>query len=120
MAVAINLQTERRPGWNADIDQAKLIVDEIEVVVQAFACVRAQEGLVGFLVMPGLVGATRFHGRDDMREARMIAAPGDRLGDDVLLADVALRNVLDADARRFRNLAAFSRTLSRSVAANCG
>lgn len=39
-----------------------------------------------------------------MREAWTIAALGNRLGNDVLLADVALRNALDADTRGFRNL----------------
>src|SRR5271165_3577982 len=100
MAVAIELQAERRPGWNAHIDQAKLLIDEIEIIVQAFACVRAQESLVRFLVVPRLVGAAGFHGRDDMSEARMIPALSDRLGDNVLLADMALRNMLDADACR--------------------
>ena len=39
-----------------------------------------------------------------MREAWPIAALGNRLGHDVLLADMALRNVLDGNARGFRNL----------------
>jgi hypothetical protein len=35
VAVAINLQAERCPGWNPDIDQPKFGVDEVEIVMQA-------------------------------------------------------------------------------------
>src|SRR5208337_2387032 len=116
MAVAIELQAERRPGWNAHIDQAKLLIDEIEIIAQAFAAIRAQEGLVSFLIVPRLVGAAGFHGGDHMREAWMIAALGNRLGNDVLFADMALRNMLDAGARGFRNL---RRVLADRIAQRC-
>src|SRR6202030_3762551 len=56
MPIAIELQTERAPGRHAQIDQAQLGVDEVEVVMQAFASIRPQEGAMRVLVMPGLVG----------------------------------------------------------------
>jgi hypothetical protein len=37
MAVDVNLQAERCPGEHADIAQAEDVVDEVEIVVQAFA-----------------------------------------------------------------------------------
>ena len=40
MAIAIELQTERAPGRHAQIDQTQLGINEVEVVMQAFAGVR--------------------------------------------------------------------------------
>jgi hypothetical protein len=37
MSVAIELQEERAPSRHAQIDQAQLGVDEVEVIMQAFA-----------------------------------------------------------------------------------
>ena len=37
MSVAIELQAERAPSRHAQIDQAQLGVDEVEVIMQAFA-----------------------------------------------------------------------------------
>ena len=51
------------------------------------------------LVVPRLVTVAGFHRRDDMHQAGMVAADGKHLGDDLLLADVALGNVLDGNAR---------------------
>src|SRR5215468_6136078 len=36
MSVAIELETERTPGGNAQIDQAELGIDEVEIIMQAF------------------------------------------------------------------------------------
>ena len=98
MSVAIELQAERTPSRHAHIDQAQLGVDEVEVIVQAFTGSRAQESAMGLFAMPGLVGGTRFHRRDDMHQAGMVAACGQHLGNHVLLADVAVGNVLDGNA----------------------
>src|SRR5439155_22465966 len=73
MPVAIELQTKRAPGRHAQIDQAQLGVDEVEVVMQAFASIRPQEGAMRVLVMPGLVGVAGFHRRDDMHQAGTVA-----------------------------------------------
>src|SRR5271155_820788 len=50
------------------------------------------------LVVPGLVAVAGFHRRDDMDQTGMVAADGEHLGDDVLLADVVLGNVFDGNA----------------------
>src|SRR5215813_5714992 len=57
--VAIELQAERTPGRDAQIDQAQLGVDEVEVIMQALTGSRAQESAMGLLAVPGLVGGTR-------------------------------------------------------------
>src|SRR5580700_130628 len=100
MPVAIELEAERTPCRHAQIDQAQFGVDEVEVVVQAFAGIRPQEGAMRLFVVPGLVGVAGFHGRDDMDQAGMVAAHGKYLGDDVFLANVLLGNVFDGDASR--------------------
>ena len=63
VAVAVELQAERRPGRDAQIDQAQLGIHEIEIVVQALAAVRPDEGLVRLLVVPGFIGVAGFHRR---------------------------------------------------------
>jgi len=98
MSVAIELQAERTPSRDAQIDQAQLGVDEVEVIMQAFTGSRAQESAMGLLAVPGLVGGTGFHRRDDMHQAGMVAACGQHLGNHLLLADVAVGNVLDGNA----------------------
>jgi len=74
MAVEVNLQPERAPGGNTDIAQTQVGVDEIKVVMQALAVVGPQQGLPTFLVVPRLVGGTRFHGREDANQAGVMAS----------------------------------------------
>ena len=78
---------------------------------------------VRVLVMPGLVGVAGVHRRDDMHQAGTVATDDKHPGDDVLLADVVLGNVLDGNAsgtRQRGGAAARSRTRSRSGSANRG
>src|SRR5215472_16777024 len=89
----------------------------VEVVVQASAAIRPQEGAVRLLVVPGLVAVAGFHRRDDMDEAGMLAADGEHFGDDVFLADVALGNVLDGNAGSTRQ---FSGALAHAIAKRFG
>src|SRR5882672_5051173 len=100
MPVAVELEAERTPRRHAQIDQAQLGVDEVEVVVQAFAGIRPQEAAMRLFVVPRLVGVAGFHRRDDMDQTGMVAAHGKYLGNDVFLADVLLGNVFDGDASR--------------------
>src|SRR5262249_15783126 len=67
-------------------------------IMQAFAAVRPQEGAMRAFVVPGLVAVTGFHRRDDMHQAGIVATHGKNLGDDVLLADMALGNMFDGHA----------------------
>src|SRR5262250_1953225 len=117
MAIAVELEAKRTPGWYTQIDQAQLGVDEVEVVVQASAAIRPQEGAVRLLVVPGLVAVAGFHRRDDMDEAGMLAADGEHFGDDIFLADVALGNVLDGNAGSTRQ---FSGALAHAIAKRFG
>lgn len=55
VAIEVDLQAKRRPGRNADVTQAELLIDEVEVVMQAFAGGGLKEGAMGRLVMPGSV-----------------------------------------------------------------
>ena len=63
--------------------------------MQTLASVGAQEGSVRLLVVPGLLGITRLHCRDDVHQTGMIATRRQDLGDDRLLADMAFGDVLD-------------------------
>ena len=69
------------------------------------------------LVMPGLIAVTGFHRRDDMHQAGMVAAGGKHLGDDILLADVVLGDVLDGQASRAGQ---FGGTLAHPVTQRLG
>src|SRR5499427_8607572 len=104
MSVAIELETERTPGGNAQIDQAQVGVDEVEVIMQALTGRRAQERAMGLLAVPGLVSGAGFHRRDDMHQAGMVAARGQHLGNHVLLADLAVGNMLDGNGGTRRQL----------------
>src|SRR5580700_4836265 len=103
MAVAIELQPERTPGWHPQMDQSQLCIHEVEVVVQAFAAVRLEKVLAGLLVVPGLVAVAGLHGRDHMHQAGMIPPLGQYLGDHLFLANVALGDVLDRNPSLARN-----------------
>ena len=99
MAVAVELQTERRPGGDAQVDQPEMGVHEVEIVVQALAAVRPDEGLVRLLVVPGLIGVAGFHGRDDVYQPGTVAALLQDPRHHILLADIALADVLDRQPR---------------------
>ena len=99
MAVAVELQAERRPGRHAQVDQPERGVLKVEIIVQALAAVRPDEGLVGLLVVPGFVRVAGFHRRDDVHQTGAIATLAEHARDNVFLADMWLGEVLDGDAR---------------------
>jgi len=84
VAVAVELQTERRPGRDPQVDQPEPGIYEVEIIVQALATVRPDEGPVRVLVVPGLIGIAGFHRRDDVDQPGMIAALLDDPSDHVL------------------------------------
>src|SRR6516165_7097695 len=98
MAVKINLETEGTPGGNANIAQAQLFVDEIKVVVQALAVVGPQVGLPSFLVVPRLVGGTRFHGREDAHQAGVVPPLRKNFLDPIFFAEILFTNEHDFQA----------------------
>ena len=118
VAVAVELQAERRPGRHAQIDQAEFGVHEVEVVVQALAAVRPDEGLVRLLVVPGLVGVAGFHGRDDVHQARDVATLRKHARDHIFLADMRLADVLDLTPPA--SAASDARSLAHAIAQRLG
>jgi hypothetical protein len=86
VAVEVDLQAKRCPGRHPHVAQAELRVDEVEVVVQALAADRLEEGLAARLVVPGTVGGAGLHGGEDVHQPWVIAALGEDLLDPVLLA----------------------------------
>ena len=76
MFVEIELQAEGSPGRNAQITEAELLVDEIDVIVQAAAGVVLEKVDVGPLVVPRPEGGAGFHGGEDVDDAGMLAAFG--------------------------------------------
>ena len=52
VAVAVELEPEGTPGGDAEIAEAKLLVDEVEVVVEALAGIVLEEGVSRRLVVP--------------------------------------------------------------------
>jgi hypothetical protein len=78
-------------------EQAKFLVDKIDVIVQASARVIFEEGSMRLLVVPRLEGGAGFHGREDMNDAWMVPAIADDFLDTLLLAEVLLADQLDVD-----------------------
>src|SRR5882762_10779931 len=120
VTVAVELQAERRPCRHPQIGQAKLGIDEIEIVVETLAAVRPHEGLVRLLVVPRLVSAARLHRRDDMHQAgcspRRFSTSATTASFRMWLlamCSIVIPACAASDAAR-------SRTRSRSVEANCG
>src|ERR1700680_2676622 len=50
----VELQPERTPGRHPQMDQSQLLVHEVEIIMQAFAAIRAQKSLAGLFVVPGV------------------------------------------------------------------
>jgi hypothetical protein len=87
MAIEIDLQAKRRPGRDPHVAQAELLVDEVEVVVQALARDRLEQRLAARLVVPRAVGGTCLHGGEDVHQAGVIAALREDLSNPILLAE---------------------------------
>lgn len=98
MAVEIELEAKRRPCRHSEITQAKLGIDEIEVVMQTFAAVVFEECVVGFLVMPRLIARTWLHCREDMHKAGMRPALNNDLLYALFLAEILFADEIDGKA----------------------
>ena len=97
VVLAVKLKPKGPPGRYPQIAQPHHWVQE--VVVQAFARLGLEEGLVACVVVPGLVAPAGLHRRDDVHQPRMIPAPLEHPRYHLLLA-----NVFDLNARRGRQL----------------
>jgi hypothetical protein len=61
MSIKIDLEAKRTPSRHADIEKPELLINKIEVIVQAFAIVGLKKRLVRLFVMPWLIGLAGFH-----------------------------------------------------------
>jgi len=95
MAVAVELQPERRPCGHSQITQSQLRRNEVEVIMQAPAGDRLEIGFVGFLVMPRFITSTRFHRREYMHQSRMRAALFYNLLDTLFFAEFLFAEKFD-------------------------
>ena len=86
MAVEIELEPEGTPSRHTQVTQTELSIHEVEVIVKALAAVGLEESFMRLFVMPGLVGRTSFHRREDVNEAGMIPALTQNFLDAILLA----------------------------------
>src|SRR5579883_647041 len=120
VAIAVKLQPKGTPGRYPQIAQPHHRVHEVEIVVQAFARVGLEEGLVAGLVVPGLVALAGFHRRDHVHQARMIPALLEDLGHHVLFADGSLRMCSISIPAEAASSCARSRIASRSGSAKRG
>src|SRR5438128_106542 len=99
VAIAVELQPEWTPRRHPQRAQPQILVDEVDVVVQAFAIVWLQVGLVILLVVPRLIAAAWLHGGKNANHARLFAAFRQDLLDPILLAETLLApHELDLDA----------------------
>jgi hypothetical protein len=120
MPVTIELKAKRTPSWHGQIDQAQLGVDEVEVVMQAFAAVQPQKGVMCALVVPGPIAGAGFHRRNDMHLAGMVAAGASTLATMSSLRMWFLAMCSMVTPAALANSAARLRTRSRSGSANRG
>ena len=97
VSVEIDLEAKRTPGGDTHIAKAKLLIDKIEVVVQALAVIRFEEGLVGLFVAPRLVGLTWLHGREDMNEPGVIASFLEDLLNACFFSEILLADEIDLE-----------------------
>jgi len=98
VTVEVALQTAWQPGRHSHITQAELLVDEVEIVVQALAVIRQQIGLARLLVVPWLVGRARLHRREDTYQSWLVTSLVQNLLHPVFLANVPLAKKLDLEA----------------------
>ena len=98
VSVEIELQAEGSPGRNAQITEAELRVDEIDVIVQAAAGVVLEKIDVGPLVVPRLECRAGFHGGEDVDDAGVLASLGENFLEAIVFAEVLLADKLDVDA----------------------
>ena len=73
MAIAGELESERTPGGNAETTKAELLIDEIEVVVEALAGIVLEESVSRLLVIPWLIARAGLHGGKDMNKTDIVS-----------------------------------------------
>src|SRR5581483_4424270 len=79
--------------------QTQIFVQEVEIIMQAFAVIRNQICLAGLLVRPWLVGRAGLHRRENADQPGILAAFLQKFSDSLFLAEVPLADELDLDSR---------------------
>ena len=87
MAVHVELQAERRPGGDTQITEAQFFVNEIKIIVEAFALVKFKECLSSGLIMPRLISAALFHSRKNVDQPLSFASFPDDFLNPVIFAE---------------------------------
>lgn len=95
MAIEVDLQTAGQPSGHTDIGQTQFFVDEVKVVVPTSPLVRPEISLAALLVMPWLVGGTRFHGGKDGYQSGMAPAFGQHHFHQILFAYLPLADMFN-------------------------
>ena len=98
MSIAIELESKRGPGWHTQIAEAILLVDKIEIVMEAAPRVIFEKSFVRFLVVPRFEGSTCLHGGKNMDESRVIATFRDDFFNALFLPEVSFEDELDFDS----------------------
>lgn len=95
VTVEIKLQPKRRPGGHAQVTQAKVFIDKIKIVVQAFARIRFKKSAASRFIVPGLIAGAGFHGRKDVNQALVVTALFNYLANQCFFADIGFAQVFN-------------------------
>ena len=87
MPIHIKLETEGCPGGDTQIAQPQFLVNEIKVIMKAFALVKLEGCPASGLIMPWPIGITLFHGGKNMDQPLGPAGLLDDLLDTVILTE---------------------------------
>src|SRR5262245_40142176 len=98
MTIEVDLQSERTPGGHPDIAQPQFFIEEIEIIVQALPLLWPQIGLACLLVVPGFIGGTTLHGRENPHQAGALSPPLQHRLDLVFFANIPLADEIDLQA----------------------
>lgn len=87
MAIHVELKTERCTGRDAQVTQTKLFINEIKVIMKAFALVKLEKGLARCFIMPWPISIALFHGRKDVNQSFGLSGLADDLLNAVIFAE---------------------------------
>ena len=62
----------RTPSWDAHVTEPELFINEVEVIMQAFALIGFEKSLSALFVMPRFISLTALHSRENMHQAGFI------------------------------------------------
>ena len=96
--IEVELQTKRRPRGHPQIAESQVLIDEVEVVVEALRFRPPQGRLPCGFVVPRLEGGTRLHRGKDVDQAWMSPPLPQQLLNPILLAEILAPDELDSQA----------------------